>query len=134
MNKIAGKVTQVQSSTDMSIVEVDIGGDIVSALVLETPHSAAYLKSGNTVEVVFKETEVSIGKNLAGLISIRNNFKARIKTIDAHSLLATIVLIYHAQEITSIISTQSVERLDLKVGDEVQWLVKTNEVSLCPTT
>ena len=33
--------------------------------------------------------------------------------------------------IVSIISTRSAQKLGLVDGDEVEWLVKTNEVSLC---
>lgn len=116
----------------MSIVEVDVSGDVFSATVLETPVSAAYLKVGNKVEIIFKETEVAIGKDLSGLISIRNRFKSRIQNIAEHSILSTIVLDYKVGPITSIISTKSAHRLNLKIGDEVEWLVKTNEVSLCP--
>jgi molybdopterin-binding protein len=132
MNKLIGTITNIQSSSEMSIVEVDVSGDVFSATVLETPVSAAYLKVGNKVEIIFKETEVAIGKDLSGLISIRNRFKSRIQNIAEHSILSTIVLDYKVGPITSIISTKSAHRLNLKIGDEVEWLVKTNEVSLCP--
>ena len=134
MNKLNGSIINVQSSPEISIVEVDVSGDVFSAIVLETPVSAVYLRSGNKVEVIFKETEVSIAKNLSGLISIRNKFQARIIKIQRHEILTTVVLAYKATEIASIISTKSAQRLDLKEGDNVEWLVKTNEVSLCPTT
>jgi molybdate transport system regulatory protein len=133
MNKLAGKIAGIQSSTAMSMVEVDAGGALFSALVLETPDTAAYLKPGSSVEVIFKETEVSIAKGLSGLISIRNRFYARIAQLEEHSILTTVRLAYKGMEIVSIISTSSARRLNLNINDEVEWLVKTNEVSLCPT-
>ena len=133
MNKLNGTIVNIQSSPEMSIVELAVSGDIFSAMVLETPISAAYLKVGNKVDIIFKETEVSIGRDLSGLISIRNRFKGRIQSIEEHPILSTIVLNYKAGVIASIITTKSVHRLDLKQGIEVEWLVKTNEVSLCPT-
>ena len=133
MNKLKGTIVGVQSSPEISMVEVDVSGDVFSAIVLENPASATYLKIGSKVEIVFKETEVSIAKNLSGLISIRNRFEATIKRVEKHEILTTIVLVYKMGEISSIISTKSVKRLDLKEGDQIEWLVKTNEVSLCPT-
>lgn len=133
MNKLIGTIINMQSSLEMSIVEVDVSGDVFSALVLETPTTAAYLKCGKRVEIVFKETEVSIAKDLAGMISLRNRFKARIKRIEQHTILTKIVLSYTLNDIISIISTASAQRMDLREGDEIEWLVKTNEVSLCPT-
>jgi molybdopterin-binding protein len=133
MNNLAGTIVNIQSSSDMSIIELAVNGDVFSAMVLETPFSASYLKEGKKVEIVFKETEVAIGKGLSGLVSIRNRFKGRIQNIEEHPLLTTIVLDYKGGLITSIISTKSVHRLNLKNTDEVEWLVKTNEVSLCPT-
>ena len=134
MNKLKGIIVSIQSSPELSIVEVDISGDIFSALVLETPASATYLKSGSKVEIIFKETEVSIAKELSGLISLRNRFNARIQRIEKYEILTTVFLGYKTNIISSIISTKSANRLDLQEGDDVEWLVKTNEVSLCPTT
>ena len=78
----------------------------------------------------FKETEVSIGKNLSGLISLRNRFKATVKRVEMSDILAKVYLNYKNKEIISIISSRSARKLALAEGDEVEWLVKTNEVSL----
>ena len=133
MNKLEGRIVNVESSPEMSIVEVDVERDIFSAIVLETPGSGSYLNLGSTITLLFKETEVSIGKNLSGLISMRNRFGGRIKKIEKSAILTTVMLDYKGLEIVSIISTQSANRLELKEMDDVQWLVKTNEVSLWHT-
>ena len=131
MNKLIGKIVLIESSQHMSMVDIDVDGDVFSSIVLETPASAAYLKQGNDVVLLFKETEVSIGKNLVGLISLRNRFKATINRIEKSEILSKIFLNYKNKEIISIISTRSTQKLALIDGDNVEWLVKTNEVSLC---
>ena len=118
----------------MSLVAVDVGGDIFGAIVLETPASAPYLKSGHEVSILFKETEVSLAKNLTGAISIRNRCQARVNKIQPHEILSSVVLDYKGKEIVSIIPTRSLNQLGLKAGEDIEWLVKTNEVSLWPTT
>lgn len=130
MNQLKGIIQSVTSSSLMSIVDVKISEDIFSAIVLETPESAPYLKEGSPITILFKETEVSIAKNLSGHISLQNRIKSKISSIDKDTILSQVKLEYHGQVITSIISTRSAERLALKKGDDVEWLVKTNEISL----
>ena len=131
MNKLTGKIILIVSSPHMSMVDVDVDGDVFSSIVLETPATGSYLKEGVEITLLFKETEVSIGKNLSGMISLRNRFKARVKGVEKSDILSKISLEYRSKKIVSIISTRSVDKLGLMAGDEVEWLVKTNEVSLC---
>jgi molybdopterin-binding protein len=131
VNKLIGKVILVESSRHMSMVDIDVDGDVFSSIVLETPATAAYLKQGKQVALLFKETEVSIGKNLSGMISLRNRFEATVKKIEKSEILSKIFLNYRDREIISIISSRSVQKLALADGDHVEWLVKTNEVTLC---
>ncbi len=130
MNKLTGKVVLVESSPHMSMVDIDVDGDTFNSIVLETPATATYLKAGSSVTLLFKETEVSIGKNLTGLISLRNRFKATVKQMEKSDILTKVFLHYKGKEIISIISTRSGQRMGLADGDEVEWLVKTNEISL----
>ncbi len=130
MNRLTGKIILVESSPHMSMVDIDVSGDVFCSIVLETASTASYLKQGSSVTLVFKETEVSIGKNLTGLISLRNRFKATIKRIEKSDILTKVFLNYRDKEIVSIISTRSAQKLGLIIGDDVEWLVKTNEVSL----
>jgi molybdopterin-binding protein len=112
------------------MVDIDVDGDVFSSIVLETPATAAYLKQGSIVTLAFKETEVSIAKNLSGLISLRNRFKATINRLEKSDILTKVFLNYKSKAIISIISSRSAHKLGLANGDAVEWLVKTNEVSL----
>ncbi len=133
MNKLTGQIVFIESSESMSMIDVNVDGDVFSAIVLETPKTAGYLKIGEIVVLLFKETEVSIAKNFSGMISLRNRIKSKIKQIETDVLLTKIVLEYGSAQIVSIISTRSAQKLELKIGDPVEWLLKTNEISLSPT-
>jgi molybdopterin-binding protein len=128
MNKLLGKIMNIESSEHISIVDIDVEGDLFSSVIIETPETADYLKIGNEVFMLFKETEVSIGKALSGNLSLRNRLTSKIKTIEKGKVLTKIVLDYKGKDIVSVITTRSTNKLDLKVGDEVQGLVKANEV------
>ncbi|MFH1245923.1 MAG: TOBE domain-containing protein [Candidatus Omnitrophota bacterium] len=130
MNKLSGKIIRIESSEHMSLVDIDVSGDVFCSVVLETPRTAAYLKVGRAITILFKENEVSIAKNLSGPISLRNRFYGVIQHIECSKILAKIILNYKNTRIISIITSRSVDKLALKKGDEIEWLVKTNEVSL----
>lgn len=130
MNRLRGIVAHTETSDHLSLVDVDVDGDQFTAMVVETPDSAAYLNVGCSVWVLFKETEVSLAKNLSGMISLRNRIPGRIIAIIRGKLLSEVRLDYRGHSVTSIITTRSVERLALKPGDAVVGLVKANEVTL----
>ena len=130
MNNLSGTIIHVESSKAIALVDVQVHDDIFSAIVLDTLGNGSYLKKGSAVTLLFKETEVSIGKNLSGLISLRNRIAARVKNIERSEILSKVILDYQGNEIVSIITTRSVDRLDLKPGEPVEWLVKANEMTL----
>jgi molybdopterin-binding protein len=130
MNKLRGHITKIESNDHVSLVDVDVMGDSFTATLLETPDDAPYLKVGNAVDVLFKETEVSLAKGLSGLISLRNRVMTTVKQVRSGVILSEVVLDYRGQMISSIITTRSIKRLDIKPGDEIEALIKANEVTL----
>ncbi|MFA6901526.1 MAG: TOBE domain-containing protein [Gallionellaceae bacterium] len=130
MNKLRGRITHIESNDHVSLVDVEVMGDGFTATLLETPEDAAYLKIGNAVEVLFKETEVSLAKGLSGMISLRNRMHTTVKQVRSGVILSEVVLDYRGRQISSIITTRSIKRMDIKAGDDVEALVKANEVTL----
>lgn len=130
MNRLRGQITGIESNGHISLVDVAVGDDIFAAILLEAPDSAPYLAVGNRVYVLFKETEVSLAKNLSGLLSLRNRVRGTVQLIRHGAILCEVVLDYRGQPLTSIITSRAVKRLNLQQGDEVEALIKANEVSL----
>ncbi|MBI3901940.1 MAG: TOBE domain-containing protein [Nitrosomonadales bacterium] len=130
MNRLPGIITAIESNDHLSLVDVAVGQDTFTAMLMETPQDAPYLKVGNAVVVLFKETEVSLAKNLSGQISLRNRIKGVVTQIRNGAILSEVMLDYQGQTITSIITTRAAQRLVLEQGDAVEALVKANEVSL----
>lgn len=130
MNKISGKITMIQHSGAIILVDIDVDGHGFSAMLIESATPPEWLQKGNIVGIVFKETEVALAKNLSGIISMRNRMKCTVKHIERGELLSKISLQFQKHQITSAITTRSVNALDLRIGDEVEALVKANEISL----
>ena len=130
MNILQGKISQIESSQRMSLIGIDVDGDTFSSIILEGQKTDLNYREGDLVNLLFKETEVGIAKNLSGQISFRNRFSAKIKTIEKGLILARVFLDYKSRSIESIISTRSANDMNLKENDPVEWLVKSNEISL----
>ncbi len=130
MNKLVGKINSIHTSGNLSIAEILVNLDILKAVLIETPESAPFLKKGETINVIFKETEVSIAKNFSGKISLQNRLNCRIVSIENGELLSKVILDYKGDKLISIITQFAVKDMELNPGDEVAALIKTNEVIL----
>jgi molybdate transport system regulatory protein len=130
MNRLRGQISGIETNGHISLVDVAVGDLTFAAILLESPLSAPYLAVGNAVTVLFKETEVSLAKNLSGQISLRNRINARVQRIIHGEILSEVQLDHCGQPLVSIVTSRSVKRLDLQEGDAVEALVKANEVSL----
>lgn len=130
MNKLPATITAIQQSGTILLVDTEVGGHVFSALLIESINRPEWLEVGNLVDLVFKETEVSLAKNLQGQISTRNRMKCIVTKVDKGELLSMITLQFNGFTIASAITTRAVNSLQLNIGDEVDALIKANEVSL----
>lgn len=63
-------------------------------------------------------------------LSARNRLRGRIVSLQVDGVMAEIRLAIGDQELVSIITRNSVERMGLKVGDEVFAVIKSTEVMI----
>ena len=132
MNSLSGKIASIKSDEYFSIVEIDLSGVSLKSIIIETPDTVPFLKIGTPMNIMFKETEVSIAKEFSGGLSLQNKIPCIVKVIERGKLLSKLFLDCKGNKIISIITTGAVEQLDLKKNDEVLALIKTNEVMLAP--
>jgi molybdopterin-binding protein len=62
------------------------------------------------------------------MLSARNQIKGLVKSVRVGNMTAEVVISAGDFEIASIISKVSVERLDLKIGDEATAIIKSTDV------
>jgi len=130
MNKLAGKITQIQQSGAIMLIDVDVDGHGFSAMLIDSSINHQWLLVGREITLLFKETEVSIAKDLLGKISMRNRLKCKVQAVNRGELLSSVLLENGQFSITSAITTRSVDSLQIKIGDEVEALIKANEISV----
>jgi molybdate transport system regulatory protein len=130
MNILKGYIERIKVNGDLSIVNVNVAGFIFSTIVIDTPQTASFLKVKNDVKIIFKETEVIIGVGDMSGISLRNKMVGTVTRIDADILLSKLTMKTEIGEISSIITSNAVKQLKIKLGMEVTAMVKTNEIIL----
>ena len=130
MNILKGHIEKLTISGSLTLIGIQVKNVGMSAIVIDTPETAPYLKIGNPITAVFKETEVIIGKGNTYEISLRNKFEGTIAIIESGELLSKLTINTLVGKISSIITTNAVNQLNLKVGTEVTAMIKTNEIMI----
>ena len=130
MNILRGKIDAIKVNGSLSLVRILVGETLLSAIVTDTPASAPYLEIGKTISVIFKETEVFVGKGTEHQISLQNKLVGHITSISKGDLLSKLVMATKAGTVTSIITTNAVNQLQLETGQPVTAMVKTSEMML----
>ena len=116
MNILKGTIEKLSVSGSLTLINLKVQHLPITAIVIDTPETASYLEIGNAISVVFKETEVII----VGIIS----------KVQSKELLSKLTIDTPVGEISSIITTNAVQQLNLTEGIEVTAMIKTNEIML----
>lgn len=129
MNLLEAKVLHYRTSGQIILCELECFGSQVTAVLLDSPSELNYLKEGNSVNILFKETEVIIATGEIGQLSLNNRFTANITAMEKGDIFTSLSLGF-GTGMESVITTKSAERLGLAVGKEVTALVKANEIAI----
>ena len=130
MNRLPGIICEIDMHGSIALVEVQVGAHRFTATLIGAGDEVSGWRPGRAVTLMFKETEVSLAKNLSGLISMRNRIPCTVMAIERGRLLARVTLDFEGRRLESVITTRSSHALGLAVGDAVEGLVKANEMTL----
>lgn len=130
MNRLHGQIASVEVEGSIALVDVMVGARRYSATLIGVQDELSNWKTGTPVTLLFKETEVSLARNLSGLISMRNRMPGVVIAIERGRILTRVVLDVDGSAISAVITTRSCDMLQLAPGDHAEGLVKANEMSL----
>lgn len=130
MNTLSGSIAAIEVHGSVAIIEVAVGAHRFTATLLGSGAQLAAWQPGQSVHLVFKETEVALAKNLSGQISLRNRLPGRIMALEWGQILTRVLVDMDGLSFSSVITTRSARSLELCVGEHVEGLVKSNEMSL----
>ncbi len=130
MNQLKGNIETITVSGSLSLVKVRVGAVVLSSIVIDTPKTASYLRQGASVSALFKATEVVIATDAGAPVSLQNKIAGTVVSINRGRLLSEITLATEVGEITSIITTNEADALNLQPSSKAVAMIKTNEIML----
>ncbi len=127
MNQINAFVHDIQSVENLNIVTFSVNYHVLKMMSLDLTEN---IQVDTLVNLHFKPTTVSIAKNITGELSIGNQLAVKILSLEIGELLSVLHLGFYDYTLESIITTSSLKRMDLKVGDNVTALIKSSDLSI----
>lgn len=130
MNQLPATLQNIEIHGGFAFVAAECCGHSMSAMLLGISDDVMQWQLGDALELAFAENEVAIAVNLQGEISLRNRFHAQIHSIESSPLLSRIGLHFGEYTLHALITRASCERMQLAIGLDVEWLVKSNEMQV----
>lgn len=130
MNVLQGNIISMKTSGRLTIVTLDLNHVLIQSIIIENTDTVSYLKEGNPIKVMFKETEVVIGKGNEIPVSMENQIQGKITALEKGELLCSISLDTKAGPIKATLTSESASRLKLKIDETVTAMIKTTEIML----
>lgn len=130
MNTLNGIISEITTEGSLSLVKIKVEDALFTSIIIDTPKILSLLNVGNTVTVLFKETEVIISKTKVEDISLQNILPCTVQNIKKNRLLCQLTLTWKEYFIDSIITTAAFESMNLQQGSIVYAMIKTNEIML----
>ncbi len=131
MNKIKGKIYHIESAEGITLVDIRIDEDEFSSLIINSESTDEYIMVGNEVNMLFKETEISV-KNYHGEFNKKrqNKIITKVENIKNGIILSELKFSYKENLITVIILTRLLKELALKIGEKAILILRTQEILL----
>ena len=130
MNRLKGKIELINSHDELLLIELNVKHIKIIAIIIGKPNDYSYLEIGNEIAILFKENEVTISIDNALEISTQNQLTCTVDSILTGKLLSQVNLNFIDFTLSSIITTRSVQNLNLNPQDKVTALIKANEITL----
>ncbi len=127
MNKIPGEISQIESDEYISLIEIITKIGMFYSLIVETPKTADYLKIGNKVNLLFKETEVEILKHCYPE-KVLNISKGKVSKVQNGKILSKVFIKNSDLEVVSVTTTKGLKMLNIKENEEIFFYIKPNEI------
>ena len=126
MNKLEAKVINIDSLENLTIVQFKFKETTLSMMSL----GLSNIKIGSKVFLNINSSHIAIAKNLKGEISLSNQFECTIQKLTKGELLSSLILNYQGSILTSIITTNSLIRMNLRQNDKIIALIKASDLSI----
>jgi molybdate transport system regulatory protein len=133
MSQLIAVIENIESVESLNIVTFKCNEETLKMMSLDLHES---VQIGKKVILACKPTSVALAKptvdqqEFSEMLSYANQIKVKISSMDVGVLLSSIKLQFGDFVLESIITSASVERMELNENDELLALIKANELSI----
>ena len=127
MSNFNAKIIDIHNEMSLNIVTFQTQNTILKMISLELGEQ---IKINTDVLLSCKATNVALAKELDGQLSYSNQIPMQIESMEVGKLLSSLNLRQGNLKLESIITTASLERMQLKVGESVTALIKSSDLSI----
>ena len=131
-NQISGTIAEIRKGAAMSVVTVSAQGHTITSAITNQAVQELGLRQHDPVIALVKATEGIIAKGDAGAmkLSARIKVSGRVTHVDKGPAMAAVTLDARDWKLTTAITSQAADDLQLAAGDQVTVLFKSTEVML----
>jgi len=129
-NRLSSTIREIKKGKLNAQINLDWQDVPLSVIITTTSADEMGLVPGDAVDVLFKASDVILGKDLSGNLSARNIFDGYIVKIIKSFPLAMVNVESSNCQIRAEITLSSLDNMELKAGDEIQVVIKSSELIL----
>lgn len=131
-NKIHGKIELIESGKVNAQVYVKLkSGYTIVSVITNSAVKELELKIDDEVSAIFKSSSVILSTDNALSISARNKFRGKIDSIYTGEVSSEVVVdIGNDDKLVSVITSSSVNFLELKEGTDVSLIIKSSDIMI----
>jgi molybdate transport system regulatory protein len=131
-NQISGKIEKIEKGEVNSQVYIKLKSNLtLISVITQTAVSNLNLKINDEVVAIFKSSNVLLMTDSKLNISARNKFDGVIDFINKGDVNSEVIIdVGNGDKIASVITTNSVESLNLKEGKKVSAIIKSSDVMI----
>ena len=127
MSSIIATVEAIQTHESLNLVRFRVGSETLWMMSLELDRN---LQIGSKVKLSIKPSHVTLSRERLQSFSSANQVEVIIKSIKSGTLLSSVTLDLFSNTLEALITRESQERLELRVGEKVVALMSESELSI----
>ena len=128
MNTLKGKITKLTPIDQFSKVSLAVGNQIFKAIVIKVNAINPNLVVGQMVNILFKETDVTLSLKTPEKISIDNQILVKVKEIKTGKLLSRVTVAFQNTNINAVVPAEFAT--EIQIGMSLIMLIRSNELML----
>ena len=129
-NQIQGTIEFLQKDRINASIGIKLkSGTLLVSMITNEATNALNLSVGDDVVAIFKSTNVLLSPSSDLKISARNAIDGVIENITKENVNSEVIVnIGDDEKITAVITSDAIDQLDLKNGDSITAIIKSNDV------